>query len=170
MYPPPAGYAYPPGTYPPGVYPLAPGSVQQAPGDARLADCEPRRPRRSRGMLITGLAVFAGGYLPPAIIGLGFGTQDRSECDCGDALRLLIPVAGPLTLLKPNKDLNFFFNTLLVFDSLIQTAGVVFTTFGILRYNESAQDEELDRPRKPALSFGATPLPGGAYGSLRLRL
>jgi hypothetical protein len=121
-------------------------------------------------MMIAGIALFAGGYLPPAIIGLGVGTQDRHECDCREALRLLIPVAGPLTLWKPNKDLNFFFNTLMVFDSLVQTAGVVLTVFGILRYNESARAEELGKLRKPQLTFGATPIPGGAYGSLRLQL
>lgn len=99
------------------------------------------------------------------------GTQDRKECDCRDALRLLIPLVGPLTLWQPNKDLNFFFNTLMVIDSLVQTTGVVLTVFGILRYNQSAQDaDEYGRLRKPALSFGATPLPGGAYGSLRLQL
>jgi hypothetical protein len=131
---------------------------------------EAERPRRSRGMLIAGVALFAGGYVPPAIIGLGLGTQDRKECDCRDALRLLIPVAGPLTLWKPNKDLNFFFNSLMVLDSLVQTAGVVLTVFGIIKYNESAQNEELGRLREPRLTYGITPLPGGAYGGLRLQL
>lgn len=193
QYPPPAaGYAYPPpGTYPPGAYPpgaYPPGAYaypgtypppQYAPAYDRRAEREriraerraERRNRPSRGMLIAGAALFAGGYLPPAIIGLGIGTQDRSQCDCREALRLLIPIAGPLTLWKPNKDFNFFFNTLMVLDSLVQTTGVVLTVFGIMRYNQSVREAELGKVRKhPALTFGATPLPGGAYGSLRLQL
>ena len=124
-------------------------------------------------MMIGGIALLAAGYVPPAIIGLGIGTQDRSACDCRDALRLLIPIVGPLTLWKPNRDFNVFFNTLMVFDTLLQTTGLVLTIFGIMKYNASAHDAEygkLPKPMAPKLTFAATPMPGGAYAGLRLQL
>jgi hypothetical protein len=124
-------------------------------------------------MMISGIALLAAGYVPPALIGLGLGTQDRDECDCRDALRLLIPVVGPLTLWKPHRDFNVFFNALMVFDTLIQTTGLVLTIFGIMKYNASAHDDDygkLRRPTAPKLSFAAMPMPGGAYGGLRLQL
>lgn len=123
-------------------------------------------------MMIGGIALLAAGYVPSAVIGLGVGMQEREECDCRDALRLLIPIVGPLTLWKPNRDLNVFFNTLMVIDTLIQTTGLVLTIFGIMRYSASAHDEygKLRRPMAPRLSFSAMPVPGGAYGGLRLQL
>ena len=121
-------------------------------------------------MMITGIALLAAGYVPPAIIGLGVGTQERSQCDCRDALRLLIPVVGPLTLWKPNRDLNVFFNTLMVFDTLLQTTGLVLTIFGIMKYNASAEDEYGKLRPPPRLTFAATPTVGGAYAGLRLQL
>lgn len=173
-YPPPsAGYpAYPaPGPYgypPPGAYAQTPdGRYAQGPQYYG----EPRRPRRSRGMMISGIALLAAGYVPPAIIGLGVGMQDREECDCRDALRLLIPIVGPLTLWKPNRDLNVFFNTLMVFDTLIQTTGLVLTIFGIMKYSASADEySKLKQRTGPRLSFSAMPTPGGAYGGVRLQL
>lgn len=89
--------------------------MQYAPGYDYRTERQ-RRPRRSRGMMIAGIALLAAGYVPPAIIGLGVGMQERDQCDCRDALRLLIPVIGPLTLWKPNRDLNVFFNTLRVLE------------------------------------------------------
>ncbi|HTU57349.1 MAG TPA: hypothetical protein VMF89_02930 [Polyangiales bacterium] len=178
-YPPPGAYAYPPPgayAYPPPGYPPPPGAYAQpggryAPGPEYYRDeRRERRPRRSRGMMIGGIALLAAGYVPPAIIGLGVGTQERSECDCRDALRLLIPIVGPLTLWKPNRDLNVFFNTLMVFDTLLQTTGLVLTIFGIMKYNASAQDAEYGKLPKPKLTFAATPTPGGAYAGLRLQL
>ena len=124
-------------------------------------------------MMVAGIALFAASYLPSAIIGLGVGTQDRSDCDCRDALRLAIPVVGPLSLWKPHRDLNVLFNTLMVFDTLVQTTGVVLTVFGIIKYSLSAHDEDygkLRKPTAPRLSFSAAPTPGGAYAGLRLQL
>jgi hypothetical protein len=124
-------------------------------------------------MMIAGIALLAAGYVPPAMIGLAVGTQPRDKCDCRDALRLLIPIGGPLTLWKPNEDLNVFFNGLMLIDSLMQTTGLVLTIFGVIRYNESAREDEygaLHPKKKPALSFGAAPTPGGVVGTLRLQL
>jgi hypothetical protein len=166
-YPPPQGaYAYPP---PPGAY-YPPPQGAYAPGPGYYQDQRAQRPRRSRGMMIGGIALLAAGYVPPAIIGLGVGMQERSNCDCRDALRLLIPIVGPLTLWKPNRDLNVFFNTLMVFDTLLQTTGAILTVFGIMRYNASVEDAEYGKQRTPRLTFSATPTLGGAYAGLRLQL
>lgn len=173
-YPPPGAYAYPPPGYPPPPGAYAQPGGRYAPGpEYYQQDRRERRPRRSRGMMIGGIALLAAGYVPPAIIGLGVGTQERSNCDCRDALRLLIPIVGPLTLWKPNRDFNVFFNTLMVFDTLLQTTGLVLTIFGIMKYNASAHDAEygkLPKPMTPKLTFAATPTLGGAYAGLRLQL
>jgi|GEM_PF-5482090 len=173
-YPPPGAYAYPPPGYPPPPGAYAQPGGRYAPGpEYYQQDRRERRPRRSRGMMIGGIALLAAGYVPAAIIGLGVGTQERSNCDCRDALRLLIPLVGPLTLWKPHRDFNVFFNTLMVLDTLLQTTGLVLTIFGIMKYSASAHDAEygkLPKPMTPKLTFAATPTLGGAYAALRLQL
>jgi hypothetical protein len=62
-------------------------------------------------------------------------------------------------------------NGLLITDAVLQGAGLALTIFGIMRYIASAHEEDeysLEHP--PAWSFNASPVPGGAYGALRLRL
>jgi hypothetical protein len=123
-------------------------------------------------MMIAGLVLFGVSYVFPAMVGIAIGSEKRDSCDCRDAYRMLIPVAGPLTLLHGDSDYRAF-NGLLVTDAVVQGAGLLLSIFGIMRYVASAHaqdDYSLEHPRSP-WSFNATPLPGGgAYGALRVRL
>jgi hypothetical protein len=122
-------------------------------------------------MMIAGLVLFGVSYVFPAMVGIAVGSEKRDSCDCKDAYRMLIPVAGPLTLLHGDSDYRAF-NGLLVTDAVLQGAGMVLTIFGIMRYIASAReadDYSLEHPRSP-WSFDVAPAPGGAYGALRLRL
>jgi hypothetical protein len=83
---------------------------------------------------------------------------------------MLIPVVGPLTLLHGDRDYRAF-NGMLVTDAVLQGAGVLLTIFGVMRYMASANEDPYAlAPPHPAWSFDAAPMPGGAYGALRLRL
>jgi hypothetical protein len=152
---------------------MAAGNVQYVPVpvyDYRLEQ-RPRRPRRSRGLLIAGSILFAVSYVPPALIGLAVASQPREQCDCRDALRLLVPIVGPVMMWKPDRDFNFFFNALMVIDTVMQVAGATMLVIGIIRYSASAQDDpQANKHTGPQLSFSAMPTPGGAYGALRLQL
>ena len=122
-------------------------------------------------MMIAGIALFGATYIFPAMVGVVLASETRDTCDCRDGYRMLIPVAGPLTLLHSDGDYRAL-NGLLITDAVLQGAGLVLTIFGIMRYIASGHEEDeysLEHPR-PAWSFNAAPMPGGAYGALRLRL
>jgi len=122
-------------------------------------------------MMIGGIVLFGVSYLVPAIIGGGVGSLDRDQCDCHDAYRMFIPVVGPLTLLHDDREYNPL-NALLITTTVLQSAGIILSVFGIMRYAASArEEEEYDYGRlTPRLKLVAAPLPGGAYGALQLRL
>ena len=118
-------------------------------------------------MMIAGIVLFGVSYVPPAFIGGLVAGVDRDVCDCRDASRMFIPVVGPLTLLHDSSEYSAL-NALLVFDSIAQSAGVVLTVFGIIRWSKS-QDPELAKLTEPGWDWVATPVPGGAQTALRLR-
>lgn len=121
-------------------------------------------------MMIGGIVLFGVSYLVPAVIGGGIGSLDRDDCDCHDAYRMFIPVAGPLTLLHNERKYNPL-NAVLITSTVLQSAGIVLTVFGILRYAASAEAEDEEYGRlTPNLSWMATPTPGGGYAALSLRL
>ena len=122
-------------------------------------------------MMIGGIVLFGVSYLVPAVIGGAVGSLERDDCDCHDAYRMFIPVVGPLTLLHNERKYNPL-NAVLITSTVLQSAGVVLTVFGILRYAASAQAEEDEEYGRltPNLSWMATPIPGGGYAALNLRL
>ena len=123
-------------------------------------------------MLIGGLVMFGVTYIVPAVIGGVVGSIDEDHCDCQDAYRMFIPVAGPLTLLHDERRYNPL-NALLITTTVLQSAGIVLTVFGIIRYAASARAaDEYDEYGRltPHLSWMATPVPGGGYAALSLRL
>lgn len=121
--------------------------------------------------MIGGIVMFGVSYLVPAIIGGGVGSLKDDECDCNEAFRLMIPIAGPVTLLHRGSDYTAF-NALMITDTILQTAGIVLTVFGIIRFAKSAPQDEYDdaKLREPRFDFAALPTPGGGVATLRLRL
>jgi len=118
--------------------------------------------------MIGGIVLFGVSYLVPAIIGGMVGSVDTDECDCMDAYRMFIPIVGPLTLL--HKDIDYRgLNALLITDTVLQSAGLVMTIFGIMRFVASGQDATAQL-REPGLHFVATPTPGGGYAALRWKM
>jgi hypothetical protein len=128
-----------------------------------------RRPRRSRGLMISGFVVFGVSYLVPAFIGAAVAGIDEEVCDCSDALRMFIPLAGPLTLIHSDDD-YYYLNALLIFDAVVQGAGLALSIWGIIRYVESGREQEFAKQPDSPLTFSLVPTPHGAYGSLRLQL
>jgi hypothetical protein len=111
-------------------------------------------------------------YIAPVAIGGVVGSFDESYCDCRDAYRMFIPIAGPLMLLHGGRRYSEL-NGLLITTTVLQSAGLVLTIFGIIRYAASAQaaeDYEAYGRLTPNLSWMATPVPGGGYAALSLRL
>jgi len=53
---------------------------------------------------------------------------------------------------------------------VLQSAGIVLTVFGIIKYASSAAEVDDYGRLTPKLSWGAAPLPGGGYAALQLRL
>jgi hypothetical protein len=115
------------------------------------------------GMMIAGIALFGASYLAGAISGSVIGSLEDNECDCDDAYRMFIPIAGPLTLLnQSHNDARGLINGLLITDTVLQSAGLVLTIFGIIRFANSGQDEDDEVMLRPApFMIGAAPLPGG---------
>jgi hypothetical protein len=131
-----------------------------------------QRPRRSRGMMISGFVLFGVSYLVPAITGAYIGSLKDVSCECGDASRMLIPVAGPLTLLH-HEERYIAFDALLITDAVLQTAGLVLSVFGIISYVRSGADDDEDATAplpRPRLSVNVAPSRGGALATLRLQL
>ena len=122
-------------------------------------------------MMIGGIVMFGVSYLVPAIIGGAVGSLEDDECDCNEAFRLMIPIAGPVTLLHSGRDYTAF-NALMIMDTVLQSAGIVLTVFGIIRFVNSGQESEYDEAklREPRFDFAALPTPGGGIATLRLKL
>lgn len=123
--------------------------------------------------MIAGIALFGASYLAGAITGATLASMDNTDCNCDDAYRMLIPIAGPLTLLNQSHhhDARPIINAFLITDTLLQSAGLVLTIFGIIRFANSGHDDDEVRLRPPPFMVGAAPLPGGggvATFSLRL--
>jgi hypothetical protein len=101
------------------------------------------------------------------MFGAAFASSD--ECDCREAYKLLIPIGGPLLLIEgDNEPIG---NAALVFDSVAQTAGLLLAIIGIARFAASGSDNPEPALRvAPHLTLDATPIPGGAYTSLKWKL
>lgn len=109
-------------------------------------------------------------YLVPAMMGGVIGSIDKGDCDCHDANRMFIPIVGPLTLLHSDSDYNPL-NALLIMTTVLQSVGALMTVLGIIRYAESAEDDDYEMGRLTrSLRIVAAPVPGGAYAGLNLRL
>jgi hypothetical protein len=120
--------------------------------------------------MITGLALFGVSYVVPAIIAAGFATQH--SCHCGEGLRMLIPIAGPLTFYESRRGDYMLLNTVVVIDTVLQSAGLLLSIIGIVRFIATAppDSEQAALHATPTWSFDTAPLAGGAYASLVLRL
>lgn len=119
--------------------------------------------------MVAGIVLFGVSYLVPAMIGGVVGSLDDNICNCMNAYRMFIPIAGPLTLLHNDRDYRGL-NLLLIMDTVLQSAGLVMTIFGITRYIASGQEDPRAQLHEPRMQFVAAPTPGGGYAALRWRL
>jgi hypothetical protein len=118
--------------------------------------------------MAAGLTVFGISYLAPAILGISLANE-HGCIGCDVYYRLLIPVAGPLTFIKSahGHDETTLVNAGLLALSLVQTAGLILSVIGIMRFeNRNATEATPEAP----LTFGVVPTLGGASGVLRLRM
>ena len=118
--------------------------------------------------MASGLTVFGISYLAPAIFGISLA-NDHGCIGCDVYYRLLIPVAGPLTFIKSahSHGETTLVNAGAVALSLVQTAGLILSVIGIMRFENRNEAEAT--PEAP-LTFGVVPTLSGASGMLRLRL
>jgi hypothetical protein len=140
--PPPPGdnptYYAPPGAYapapPPGYYPAQP---QYAPAGPRVInDWEEGQPippgyhpttKIRTGLVIGGAVLFGVTYITTALIGAAI--SDVCDSSCRNAKLLLIPVAGPFTLMGSTTTATG--NFLLALDGLAQAGGVAMFIAGL---------------------------------------
>jgi hypothetical protein len=127
-----------------------------------------RRRHNSWILMAAGLTVFGISYLVPAILGISVASE-HGCLDCDVYYRMLIPIAGPLTLIKSDHGHGetTLVNAGLVAFSLVQTAGLILSVIGIMRF--ANRNEAEVAPQAP-LTFGVLPTLGGLSGVLRLRL
>jgi hypothetical protein len=118
--------------------------------------------------MIAGIVLFGVSYVVPAIIGGMVGSLNEDTCDCMDAYRMFIPIAGPLTLLHNDRDYRGL-NALLITDTVLQSAGLVMAIIGIMRFVASGQ-EPTAQLREPRLQLVTAPTPSGGYAALRWQL
>ena len=132
----------------------------------------PSRVRDGQGLMIGGLTVFAVGYVAAGFASamLLAGTQESCHCT-GDGLRLLIPIAGPLTVFQTTPD-HTVINTLLVTDTVVQSVGLVLSVIGIARFIAAPTfgGGYGALPPRPRLTVETAPVPGGAYALLVMRM
>jgi hypothetical protein len=133
---------------------------------------ETPEPRRSRALMLTGWLLFGVSYSVPAIGGAIVGTADGLHFGGKEALRLLIPVAGPLTLLGPEAGRSVP-HAILISDAVAQLTGIVMGVVGVVGYLGGAPDESGDARAAramPVFNVSVVPLQGGALMSLHATL
>jgi hypothetical protein len=171
-YPPPATYQQPPpgtyqqpppGTYqqpPPGTYQQPPpGTYQQPPpGYVAYPNSQPlyqpsgqpvpfRRPRASRGLMISGISVLGASYLLAMSIGVGLLSDNdnyNNDDDCNSNCRavgrwLFVPVAGPFVAMSRAEKGDWG----LWFLGMIEVVGAGLMTGGIIKYKNSKRAADM---------------------------
>ena len=134
---------------------------------------ETPQPRRSRALMLTGLLLFGISYSLPATAGVIIGTAEGLHFGGKETLRLLIPIAGPLTLLGRLESDLAILGAILVSDAVAQLTGLVMGIFGVVQYLGVAADEHGRAPAArslPMFNVSIVPLPSGASVSLRATL
>ena len=165
--PPYAGQAAAPAQYPQPYAQPAPGYAP--PPSYPYPQPPPARP--SKGMMITGISIFAGSYLFAAVVGAAMIDQD--DCvDCSDVgPYLFIPVLGPF-LAIPQSDGGGGALALL---GVVETVGVGLMIGGIVRFKNTKRRAEergyytfrLREGRSLSLDVSASPLKLGPQLSLK---
>jgi hypothetical protein len=122
--------------------------------------------------MLTGLLLFGISYSVPATGGVILGTANGLHFGGEEDLRLLIPVAGPLTLLGSEADRSIL-NAILISDAVGQLTGLVMGIVGVVRYLGGAADEHGDARAArtmPVFNVSVEPLQSGAFVSLHATL
>jgi hypothetical protein len=173
--PPPAGYAPPPAGYAPppgGTYYPPPGGYAAPPGPRVIDDWDEGQPippgyykstKIRTGLVVGGAVTFGAVYLITALTGAVVGDicVATNTTSCTSAKLLLIPVAGPFTLLGAGVGATA--DLFLVIDGLAQAGGIAMFIAGlaaprtVLKRNDVGKVTLTPKP----ITFGTH---GGGFG------